>query len=624
PYLDTHEELKYTWLILKNNLHACQLFFSWNEILIRPIIPPSLENIGFKSANQRIFMSATLGQGGDLERITGVSPFYKIPVPKGWDVQGMGRRFFMFPTLGLDSSETMQLQSDLLESTHRTVILVSSDDQIQNYKSQLSESHPNISFYTASDIEKSKDNFINSPKAAIVLANRFDGIDFAGDQSRLLFLIGIPYASNIQEKFFQSRMNASILFNDRNRTRLIQAIGRCTRSPRDFSAICVVGDKDLSEWLLLKSKNKYLHPELQAEIQFGIENSKSITRKEFIDNFVEFINQTQNWKTADEEIIEKRGEMKQVEFEGVQELEKAAPVELDYQYALWNKQYEKCFTLINQIIQSLDGGSELRGYRAFWHYQGSVISEILFAETGNSIYKEKSSMFLDKFIRICPSASWSRSVSDIVIDEIEINENLVWNIEYLQQYLSWKKISHSKTYNNYLKSIEDYISSTDLENLNLHIGKLLGFKCDNPSDSAAPDPYWISKDNIVIVFEDKKYESDNGEIAIDDIRQATTHRKWIIENVKEIIQDCKIYTVMISNRSQVSKEGKIYGDELFYWNYYDFVEFSRKVISISRDYASYYAGENDSKWKEFFIDEFVKKKISPKQIVEGLQKLKDV
>lgn len=623
-YLDNHEDLKYQWLMLKDHLEACQLYFSWNEILIRPLIPPSLDNKEFKYAKQRIFMSATLGQGGDLERITGIKSFYKIPIPKGWDKQGMGRRFFMFPSLSLDTEQTNKLFEKFLDTTERTVILVSSDDQIKTFKSAMSKEKPNIEIFTALDIEKSKDKFVNSPKAAIILANRFDGIDFAGEESRLLFLIGIPYASNLQEKFLQSRMNASIIFYDRNRTRLIQAIGRCTRSPKDYSAICVLGDKDLSEWLLLKGKNKYLHPELQAEITFGIENSKEVLFDNFVSNYQDFIKQNENWKAADEEIIHTRSTMIQEDFSGAKELENTAKFEVEYQYAFWNKHYSQCFSIVSDIINNLDGGSELRGYRAFWHYQGGVISNILYHETGEEVYKSKSELYVEKLIRICPSASWSRTVTDTVINQIGFDTNLVSNIEYLQQYLSLQKINHAKTYNNYLISTENYISSGDLENLNLHIGKLLGFKSFNPKESAAPDPYWISDDNLVIVFEDKVYENEVGEIAIEDIRQATTHEKWIRENVKDIRSDAKVITVLVTNRTKLSKEGKLYGDKLKYWKYSEFIAFARKVISMSRDYSNYYKGENDSNWKDFFIEEFNKKKLAPNQIIEALSDLSEI
>ena len=137
-------------------------------------------------------MSATLGQGGDLERITGIKSFFKIPIPAGWDKQGMGRRFFMFPNLSLEENDVGELMSQLLDKNSRTVVLVSSDNQVANFREQISTEHKDIEIFSVYDIEKSKASFTSSKKAAIVLANRFDGIDFSGDQSRFCLLYTAP------------------------------------------------------------------------------------------------------------------------------------------------------------------------------------------------------------------------------------------------------------------------------------------------------------------------------------------------------------------------------------------------------------------------------------------------
>jgi replicative superfamily II helicase len=52
------------------HLHACHLYISAHELVIRPLIPPTWTHDPFNRACQRIFMSATLGTGGDLERLT--------------------------------------------------------------------------------------------------------------------------------------------------------------------------------------------------------------------------------------------------------------------------------------------------------------------------------------------------------------------------------------------------------------------------------------------------------------------------------------------------------------------------------------------------------------------------
>ena len=97
--LDEHlknTKLRHPWSLLRDSLHACHLYISRRAVLIRPLIPPSCTHLPFSGAKQRLYMSATLGAGGDLERVTGRQPIHKIPVPLGWDKQGIGRRFFLF------------------------------------------------------------------------------------------------------------------------------------------------------------------------------------------------------------------------------------------------------------------------------------------------------------------------------------------------------------------------------------------------------------------------------------------------------------------------------------------------------------------------------------------------
>lgn len=59
-------DLYFPWSLLRDHLDACHIYLGSREILIRPLIPPTANHAPFASANQRIFMSATLGAGGDL------------------------------------------------------------------------------------------------------------------------------------------------------------------------------------------------------------------------------------------------------------------------------------------------------------------------------------------------------------------------------------------------------------------------------------------------------------------------------------------------------------------------------------------------------------------------------
>jgi len=434
-------KLIFSWLLLKDNLKACNFFFSWNEILIRPIVPPSLTNSTFADAKQRLFMSATLGKAGDLERITGIRNIFKIPVPSGWDKQGLGRRYFNFPNLSLEDDEVLDLVSELAKVASRTVALVSSTNDGKSFKNQLETKLDGFTFLTADDIEESKGSFTESENAIVVLANRFDGLDFPGEDSKLLIVKDIPYAANLQEKFIQSRINASVLFYDRNRTRLIQAIGRCTRSPKDYSAVYVIGEGGLSDWLVLPEKHKYLHPELQAEIEFGIADSSV---ESFIENFKHFKEQDSYWTDANNEIINLRSQKNKENIPGEDELNEAVEHEVDYQYHLWKGNYLLALTSASKVLQKIEGGSELGGYRALWHYFSALAAFHLYNETNEMQYEDLKIKNLERAVNISSSFRQTLKFSGSTSTSEKIDSHFDNNIARLAGYLEEYKIVNTK------------------------------------------------------------------------------------------------------------------------------------------------------------------------------------
>lgn len=275
--MDVHTEgteLAHSWQMIRENLHSCHLYFSSQEILIRPLIPPTWTHDAFARPKQRIYMSATLGKGGDLERLVGRAPIKRLPVTAGWDSHGVGRRFFIFPEMSLSAEEGKLLRLELMKKADRSLVLV----PYTKLRDEIAEEVTNVLGYqvfNAEDIEGSKTQFINAKEAVAIVANRYDGIDFPGNECRLLFIEGLPKATNLQERFLMARMGANVLFNERIQTRVLQAIGRCTRSLEDYSAIVVSGE-ELPDYLADPHRRKYFHPELQAELTFGVEQSKSI------------------------------------------------------------------------------------------------------------------------------------------------------------------------------------------------------------------------------------------------------------------------------------------------------------------------------------------------------------
>jgi len=115
-----NSDLIYQWRLIRDRLLAYHFFLDMREILIRPLIPPTFSHAPFARATQRVYMSATLGQGGDLERITGRSGILRLQVA-GWEKQGIGRRFFVFPQRSLREAEADELTAKAISAGGRAL-----------------------------------------------------------------------------------------------------------------------------------------------------------------------------------------------------------------------------------------------------------------------------------------------------------------------------------------------------------------------------------------------------------------------------------------------------------------------------------------------------------------------
>lgn len=262
----------YAYSRISENLQECNIYIANRKLLIRPWIAPTLSFEPFAGAKQRVLMSATLGRSGELERITGIEKICRLPIVNDWDKKGLGRKFFTFPDLSLGEDEQGNVIMALQNLCKKSVFLVPDSQSAEAIRQFYAEHIGNTTVFEAKDIEESKQLFVDAPEATVILANRFDGIDFSDDESRLLFIWNLPKTTNLQERFLITRMGASKLYAERIRTRIIQAVGRCSRNPSDYSIVCVIGDTIQND-LTKQEKIKQFAPELRAEIQFGLENS---------------------------------------------------------------------------------------------------------------------------------------------------------------------------------------------------------------------------------------------------------------------------------------------------------------------------------------------------------------
>ncbi len=610
----------YSYSRISENLKECNMFISNGAILIRPWIAPTLTFPPFSQAKQRILMSATLGSSGELERITGIEKITRLPIVNDWDKKGLGRKFFTFPDLSLGAD----YQGDVIIALHnlckKSVFLVpdtKSSDIIHEF---FTKYLPNSVVLNAKDIERAKTEFTDNPEATVILANRFDGIDFPDEESRLLFIWNLPKTTNMQERFLISRTGASKLYAERIKTRIIQAVGRCSRNPSDYSIVCVMGNTIQND-LTKHDKLRQFPPELRAELQFGLENSTDYaTVDDIIIQSKDFLSRNQSWQEAEEYIVDLRNGYWTEEDEPTklinQKLQESATFELKFQYALWKKDYHTAYDMAYNTTGLLNAPS-LSGYKCFWKYLSGSMAYYLFSN-GQSEFKPVAIKCFSDAIKDSTSIRWLSSLSSklfLIEDHIDTIDDFFFDtIERIED--KFTAITTRQKMEKIISQIMTNLSSTDgktFERGHKELGDLLGYITENPESAGAPDPYWIINAKTLIVSEDKIYEEKEEikSIPISDVSETVRHKTWILENEHRIIKDSKIITILISNSSSIEDEARIYAGDIYYINRTTYLKWAEKAVAVIRSAWNTFVDVGDIGWRESVHQMFLSNEITP-------------
>jgi hypothetical protein len=315
-------------------------------------------------------MSATLGEGGELERAFGRRKIERLPVPKGWDRRGNGRRFFAFPesTTGLsgtDEASKAEFIKGVIAKFGRAVVLTPDTLSMEEFLTRCVPEKATV--LRPSDVEDSLDGFAKAEFAVLGMANRYDGLDLPDKACRLVILAGLPARGDLQERFLAKELGAIDVLQERIRARITQGAGRATRNPTDYAAVLMLGD-ELTAFTGRRDVQAAFHPELHAEIQFGLESSLRSTSDELTELFDHFLAQTQDWKIAEPTINARRDTYEQVSPPGTIELERSAAFEVEAWQALWQGEWERAREFARRAIDALRGGRAPQRYAALWNY----------------------------------------------------------------------------------------------------------------------------------------------------------------------------------------------------------------------------------------------------------------
>lgn len=558
--VDQHDlgKQRYGWERVRDHLHACNVYVSWRSILIRPVSPPSMTHEPFANAHQRIYMSATFGSSGDLERAIGVESIAKVPPPAGWEERSIGRRLFLVPDLALDEDGTTDVIRGGIKALDRGLVLTPSFWRAREVSREMEEGALDV--LEASDVKSSLDPFTTRDDVALVLAARYDGIDLAGDECRFLLLDGLPSATTLQDQFLYKKLRLSILFRDRIRTRFTQGAGRCCRSDTDY-AVVVLRGQQLLEHFLRGENQRGLHPELRAELEFGIENSEFGDDVQSVSDFADLIQSFVEDDDARDD-IEADIEDRVRAFEPADDviarvLAECAKLEVRYLYALWNHDFDTAIQRAQDVIDKLTF-DKVKGYCAWWCYLGSSAAVAAHEATGDDTYVDKAKALLDRAARLVPAVrwfSWALAVegnTTTVTGQDERSQLASDAAGRVFDLLNRLRLTGRK-YGHYKSEMEDGIGGaapTPFEVALQLLGEGLGFISHRTTDQGMPDGSWAIPDHFVIGFEAKSNESEDDSVSQSTAREAEGHYSTL-DRMPAVTSDMEKYVAVVSPRQTV-------------------------------------------------------------------------
>ena len=544
-HLDSNSAATFPWSAIRNHLSACNMFVTSSRISMRPFLPPTHFASVFSNAKQRIYLSATLGADGDLERIVGRSPITYVRS----SLQGsIGRRFIAFASSDFQEEDLRSILTALFQSPGRSVFLVPGEHLAASLATELKPYAKGRPILTNADIRDGYDPFLRASNAILLLANRYDGVDLPGDQCRQLHLVGLPTTVDPQESFLWQNLGAQGALVSRVLIRLSQGLGRTTRGFRDYSLVLLHGP-ELLDFVTTTEHLRVFNPVLAAELDFARLQLNS-TPSETLRMIQSFMSQDQAWLQVEEHLASQAQMSGGPSGDSV--LSSVAPLEIGFCKAMWDSDYDSACAYADLIHQRLDAQTHA-GYKAWWTLQAAgahfcsdpedkaTISTAVSRLDDARDLVSNSRPFLNMIRAIRTIANDSASI-EVKDDRLELaTDRVLAQLESLG--------AEGTRFDKKATELAQGLSAsraTKFEAAIYELGLWLGVDSWRRKISAAPDTIWHLSGDHILGFE-AKTDKASPTLSFDDIRQAVTHDDWIRGNDPLCHADSEVRVVMVSS-----------------------------------------------------------------------------
>lgn len=549
--LDEHVEAdspaSYAWSVVRTGLASCLIYVSWSSILIRPLIAPTATLPEFADTRQRVYMSATLGQAGELERSFGVRKIDRIPLPRGWERQGSGRRLPLFPSLAGEADFHESIKEAMRRAEHSLVIAPSERQADIAAETYVPDEIPIVE---RDEIREDFDAFTEQDAAVLVLANRYDGMDLPDEACRLVLLHGLPIGTHLQERFLVETLGAREALDERIRTRVTQGMGRATRNRQDFAVVIFTGS-ELTSFISREDVRASIRPELQAELELGL--SYADEEVSSLPAIEAFFDQGDDWEPVEKYLRGRADELESKPMPGAEPLSAAARHEIRAWEHAWRDDFAGARDHARAAAQALVGEA-VKQYRALWRYLSASWAQTVAERSGDDVDRRLAAELQREAKNAFASLRWyPRFTAEA--EAPTVGPEYSWRADRAADWLDRHR--RGARLNRELEQLERRIASNEWQEFELGLealGSILGFESLRPNETADPDCAWREGTELWMLWEAKTMEGADGQIPAREIRQANTHHTWVARQLGwEEPRDS--VTVVVCSREEIHPDG---------------------------------------------------------------------
>ena len=149
------------------------------------------------------------------------------------------------------------------------------------------------------------DQFRLASAGHLFVAGRFDGMDFKDDECRIVVLTTLPRAINLQEEFITKYLRDSGFMRRRLNQRIVQGLGRCTRTDDDFG-VYFLADQRFATHFSRESNREGIPQHIAAELDLA-QDLAEIEEQDLANYVTRFLNR--DFTTYDDDLNELKGQV---------------------------------------------------------------------------------------------------------------------------------------------------------------------------------------------------------------------------------------------------------------------------------------------------------------------------